>query len=124
VKEQAQQPCASALSLISPPYQALDGKRPSDRALRAFDSNQLRIPYPLHGRRHISEKKGISSCFLQDTDLKLREAKCAWEIPLPAVTTATVELAGGSEAGKQSFLFFFFFFFFFFVRACCCHRHS
>ncbi len=37
-------------------------ERPSDRA---FDSNQLRIPYPLHGRRHISEKKGISSCFLQ-----------------------------------------------------------
>jgi hypothetical protein len=122
VKEQAQQPCASALSLISPPHQALDGKRPSDRALRAFDSNQLRIPYPLHGRKHISGKKGIVYCFLQDTDLKLGEAKCAWEIPLPAVTTATVELAGGSEAGKQNFVIFFFFFFFF--RACCCHRHS
>jgi hypothetical protein len=119
VKEQAQQPCASALSLISPPYQALDGKRPSDRALRAT-SCESRI---LCTEESTSAEKGIFSCFLQDTDLKLGEAKCTWEIPLPAVTTATVELAGESESGKQSLIFFFFFFFSFF-RACCCHRHS
>ncbi len=86
----------SALSFISPPYQALDGKRASELCKPLIaTSYESRIFYTEENT--LTEKVNFY-CFLQDTDLKLGEAKCAWKFFLHVVINATVEFTGGNEA--------------------------